>query len=152
LTDRGKDFYPPWSIEGSHFTELCTRCGDCISICPQGVIKKNPHGFPVIDYSIKGCTFCAKCADTCNAGSISLMEYIGSDPWKVKAVITEFCINYQGTVCQMCSQSCHDNAIKFKVRAEGAIPEIDLDECTGCGECFRSCPKRAIDIKSLENT
>lgn len=150
LSDNRAECYPPWSIAADQFIEQCNRCDACIKVCPQQILVRNSQGFPVIDFSKAGCTFCAKCADACDTGSLSLMEFIGAEPWPVKAVITEFCVNYQGTVCQMCCNSCVHNAIKFRVHDGGiALPEINLDECTGCGDCYRSCPKKAINIKSL---
>ncbi|MFQ3630028.1 ATP-binding protein [Roseiflexus sp.] len=27
-----------------------------------------------------------------------------------------------------------------------ALPVIDLDRCTGCGQCVRRCPTRAVEL------
>lgn len=152
LSGHREEFYPPWSLAPEQFVELCNCCDDCINSCPQQILKKNQQGYPVVDYAQSGCTFCAKCADACKMGSLSLMDFIGAEPWKVKAVISEFCVNYKGTVCQMCSNGCGINAIKFRVHAGGvSLAEIDLDNCTGCGDCYRSCPKKAIDIKIVSD-
>ena len=150
LSGHREQFFPPWSIDSVRFMEICTRCDDCIKSCPQHILKRNDSGYPVVDYMQAGCTFCSECVTACTTGSLSLMEFIGAEPWKVKAVISKFCINHNGTVCHMCASGCPHNAIKFSVQAGGiSLPEIDLDECNGCGECYRSCPKQAIDIKIL---
>lgn len=31
---------------------------------------------------------------------------------------------------------------------KAAIPEIDLDECTGCGECVEWCPSGVVKLVS----
>lgn len=150
LSGHREQFFPPWSLPSQQFTDLCTRCNDCINSCPQKILKRNEQGYPVVDYALAGCTFCFECVNACATGSLSLMEFIGAEPWKVKAVITKFCINYNGTVCQMCSTSCTQNALRFSVHKGGiSLPGIDLEECNGCGDCYRSCPKLAIDIKAF---
>jgi ferredoxin-type protein NapF len=150
LSDRRQEIYPPWSIAPPQFLAQCTRCDACITRCPQHILSRNNLGYPVADFTRQGCTFCADCVDACETGSLSLMDFIGAEPWSVKAVITESCVNFKGTLCQMCSGSCVENAIKFSVRSGGvAIPEVDPLSCTGCGECYRSCPQKAIQVKPL---
>ena len=150
LSNHRESFYPPWSLPAARFVELCSRCDDCINSCPQHILKKNAQGYPVVDYTRAGCTFCAKCAEACKTGSLSLMAYIGAEPWPVKAVVTDFCVNYQGIVCQMCASGCAQNAIRFVVQAGSiAVAEVDPHLCNGCGDCYRSCPKQAIDIKPV---
>ena len=150
LSDRRQEVYPPWAIATQKFLTQCTRCDACITSCPQQILVRNNLGYPVVDFTRRGCTFCAECVKACPTGSLSLMEFIGADPWSVKAVITDSCVNYKGTVCQMCSASCTDNALKFEIQSMGiAAPQIDHLSCTGCGECYRSCPTNAIQIKPL---
>lgn len=152
LSSHRQDFYPPWSLAKPQFEQLCNLCDACIKICPQQILSRNSQGYPVVNFSNRGCTFCAECVNACPTGSLSLMEFLGADPWSVKAVITESCVNFKGIVCQMCSGSCGENAIKFSVRLSSiATPEIDPLSCTGCGECYRSCPKRAIQVKPVTN-
>lgn len=147
ISSRPDQPFPPWSIDANRFTDTCTRCGDCIKSCPQKIIVKNEDEFPVIDFTVSECTFCAQCVDACKVGCLSLLEFMGADPWPIKAVVNQVCVNYSGTVCQMCGQACHENAIQFKVQKEGTIPSIDNDSCTGCGACVSSCPKQAIDMQ-----
>lgn len=148
ISDRQQMYYPPWSVASERFIDCCNRCEDCIKACPEHILTKNEQGYPVVDFSRSGCSFCAKCAEACNTGSLSLMEFIGAEPWPLKAVVSEFCVNYKGTVCQMCADSCELKAIKFRVYQGGiTLPEIDLHSCNGCGACYRSCPKQAIEIK-----
>ena len=147
LSGNQVEFHPPWSIDPLKFVEQCSRCDACIDSCPQQILKRNNQGYPVVDFSTSGCTFCAACAESCKTGSLSLMAFIGDYPWSVKAQITESCINYSGIVCRICADTCISSAISFRINSGAAvIPEIDLDACTGCGECYRHCPKKAIKV------
>lgn len=39
---------------------LCSRCGLCLTLCPEGGIELDGEGYPVIDYRYcKGCLLCA---------------------------------------------------------------------------------------------
>lgn len=41
--------------------EKCIKCGACYLYCPEGAIKMNEDGYPVIDlYFCKGCGICAR--------------------------------------------------------------------------------------------
>ncbi|GEC96031.1 hypothetical protein ZRA01_21040 [Zoogloea ramigera] len=46
----------------------CTGCGDCIQICPIGLITAGPQGKPLIDYA--RCVDCMVCADACGEQAI----------------------------------------------------------------------------------
>lgn len=46
--------------------DLCSRCGLCVQVCPQGIIRM--AGLPVI--SDHGCIFCYHCHRTCPQGAI----------------------------------------------------------------------------------
>lgn len=148
LSSYPDESHPPWAIAAAQFTEQCTRCDSCVTICPQQIIKHNKAGFPVIDFSDAGCTFCAKCVDSCENNSLSVMAYIGTQPWSLKATISQSCVNFHGGVCRICADACESNAISFCVSdIASAMPVIDLDNCTGCGQCYRHCPKKAIRVK-----
>jgi ferredoxin-type protein NapF len=104
----------------------------------------------VVDFSESGCTFCADCVDSCDINALSLMAFIGAEPWSLKATINQFCVNHDGGICRICAGVCENAAIRFHVRDSAAVcPEIDLEKCTGCGQCYRSCPTRAIRIKPV---
>jgi pyruvate formate lyase activating enzyme len=46
---------------------LCTQCGACFDICPEGAIRKE-EGVHRIDYSL--CNACGKCVDGCSYGAL----------------------------------------------------------------------------------
>lgn len=144
------EYHPPWAIAKPQFEELCSRCDACLNSCPERIIKNNKQGYPVVDFTDAGCTFCAECVNSCDNNSLSLMAYIGADPWSLKAIVDTSCVNFDGGVCRICAEVCDDAAIDFEIRDRAAaIPKIDLDKCTGCGQCYRHCPKRSIRIKPV---
>lgn len=58
-------FYP--GIDSS----LCSRCGACIKVCPQGVIEQKDE-LILIDYS--NCIACFCCQEACPEGAISVKK------------------------------------------------------------------------------
>ncbi len=137
---------PPWALAEPAFRSACTRCGDCLGACPEGILVKGTGGFPRIDFSRGACTFCAGCVESCAAGALR-RECETSEPWNYRARIGGSCLALNRTVCRSCGEACDARAIRFELRPGGvAIPNILNDACTGCGACVPACPVRAIHI------
>lgn len=137
---------PPWAIDEAAFPHACTRCGQCAKVCEAGIIAAGDGGFPEIDFSRGGCTFCAACIDACDTGALAQSER----PWNLKATIGPDCLSRNGVVCRSCGEACDACAIRFQLQPAGrAIPRIDPDLCTGCGECLAVCPIHAVSIQSV---
>src|SRR5439155_4114762 len=70
-------FLPPGAADEISFLASCTRCGDCVTVCPVQAIIKAPAaaglaaGTPMIDPGIQACVVCADmpCAWACETGS-----------------------------------------------------------------------------------
>ncbi|WP_062269572.1 ferredoxin-type protein NapF [Endozoicomonas arenosclerae] len=135
---------PPWSVQEQLFTDLCTRCSDCIDVCETGLLVQGSGGFPEADFKRAGCSFCQACEETCSSGAI---RKLNDTPWKLEPVISEQCLALNRVHCRTCSEMCEPSAIEFQLKPGGvAQPSIDSDPCTACGECVSSCPVDAITM------
>ncbi len=139
----------PWVRDESEFVDACSRCNNCITICPEKIIVKADGGFPKINFNHGECSFCAECVKSC---SKDLFYPLDEPPWKLKALISEECLSYKGVVCVVCKEQCETEAISF-VPAVGRVsqPEVAIEKCTGCGACFKPCPAQAIKLSYQNN-
>ncbi|WP_166261717.1 ferredoxin-type protein NapF [Marinobacter salicampi] len=133
---------PPWT--GLDFTDQCTRCGDCVSACPEQVLFKGDGGFPEIRFGEGECTFCQACADVCEAPVFDLTRK--AFPWHATPV--QPCLALNNIHCQSCQDACDAAAVKFRP-ALGHVPrpEVDPDLCTGCGACVSVCPVDGLGLE-----
>ncbi|WP_151703734.1 ferredoxin-type protein NapF [Nitrincola alkalilacustris] len=133
---------PPWTSRD--FTDLCTRCTECISACPEKILYRGDGGFPEINFTDRGCTLCNECARACPESVFDLTRAAFS--WQ--AEISDACLAMQNVHCQICQDQCEARAIGFKPRLRAApVPVIDTDACTGCGHCLPGCPSNAISLE-----
>lgn len=136
---------PPWARAEAAFVAACTRCGDCISACPQHILALDMEARPMLDFGRGECTFCGKCVDACQPQALVKRE--GEPPWLLKATIRENCLARANVVCRACGDACPVQAIRFRPAIMAAArPEVDASLCTGCGACYAPCPAQAIKL------
>jgi MinD superfamily P-loop ATPase len=58
------------------------------------------------------------------------------------------CIAWNQNICYTCKDRCPADAIKS---LSGCDPVIEIDRCTGCGECVAACFVRAISMNETLN-
>lgn len=134
---------PPWALEEWLFVKRCTRCNQCISACPQGLLNTGRGGFPKVDFQRGECTFCRACLDSCAPGA--LRAYEGEAPWQLYAIINNSCLTQHGVICRSCADQCETHAIHFRATAgHTATAEVITALCNGCGACVAPCPADAI--------
>ena len=137
---------PPWSQSEDRFTDRCTRCDDCVKVCPNHLIRRGDGGFPVLDFTQATCTFCAECVRVCTTGALVKDDSVA--PWNVRAHIGAACLAKQQVECRVCGEACDAGAIRFRPTLGGVTqPELDGAACTGCGACIAPCPTRAIECR-----
>ena len=140
---------PPWAGAENSFVEQCTRCSDCIPACPGGLIKEGRGRFPMLDFSSGGCDFCGECVRVCQPGALKKDPKHDSPPWDLKAHFLDSCLSLNAVICRSCGEACDERAIRFELRTGGnALPALNQDTCTGCGECVSVCPNDSIRISS----
>ncbi len=139
---------PPWSCEEQEFTDLCSRCGDCIQACPKNIILKSDGGFPEVNFSTQGCDFCELCVDSCTSGALNRQQ---TPTFRFSAIINDQCFSMRGIVCRSCGEICESRAITFKAIVGGRTTvALSADSCTGCGECIPICPADSISMKPIQ--
>jgi ferredoxin len=61
----------------------------------------------------------------------------------------EHCLAQQNVVCRSCAEICEHDAIRFSPRLGGAaLPVLNSERCTGCGDCLSICPNAALSLVS----
>jgi ferredoxin len=145
---------PPGGESIAHFTETCTACHICVSVCPAHVIKPalaeyGPSGVfqPVMDYDSSFCNYeCVECLNVCPTGALkphSLEEKkliaLGSANLNKNS-----CIVYaMDKHCGICAEYCPTGAVYLVPYKKGLpAPETDSQTCIGCGACENACPAR----------
>jgi ferredoxin-type protein NapF len=136
---------PPWMsslVEQDH----CNSCDQaCIHACEQHIIRIHPRGhslagYPWLDFSIAGCTFCGKCAAACP------LEHAQDGPVPVLGRIhieQARCLTWDGVFCMSCVSACRYRAMSLdKQRRLVVIGE----NCNGCGACVSACPVGVLTV------
>lgn len=132
---------PPWTSTRS-LTESCTRCGECVTACPEKILVIDAEGWPQVDFNRGGCTLCGYCATACAA---PVFDRALSPAWRVAVSISQRCLPKHGVLCESCRDICLEDAIRFeRIAGQPPAPVISVAKCTGCGACVSTCPVQAI--------
>jgi pyruvate ferredoxin oxidoreductase delta subunit len=52
--------------------EKCTKCGLCMTLCPEGCVHETEEGSVAPDYTY--CKGCGVCAEECPGGAITMKQ------------------------------------------------------------------------------
>ena len=138
---------PPWSLRpDALFTARCTRCGDCVRACPTHVLHIGDGGFVQIRFDAAGCSLCGACETACPTGALD--REASPQPFLWRVAVSDRCLNRRGVECRVCGDACETRALRFRPALGGiASLSVELDACTGCGDCVSVCPVSAITLR-----
>jgi MauM/NapG family ferredoxin protein len=140
-------FRPPGAVEEIAFLASCTRCGDCIDVCPvHAIVKASPEAglataTPIIDPGLQTCVVCEDmpCARACETGAL----IVPAEGWRgvhmgALTLDPERCIAFLGVACGVCARACPVGERALVMDALGR-PVIRAEGCVGCGVCVTAC-------------
>lgn len=153
---------PPWSLEDDDFIEQCTQCRQCVDACEENIIKLADGGYPELDFNKGECTFCEACVNACETqfsesvvgadkqkASPALVKNQGLKAFYFDLKIDDSCLSKQKISCQSCQEVCDSQSISMKWLTSIPVPEISLEDCTGCGACVSICPSSSFKMSAL---
>ncbi len=143
---------PPGALPEPRFLETCSRCGECVKVCPAEAIKLDPtsengKGAPYIDANVMACVACDSlaCMNNCPTGALvptPLMQIkMGTAVWR-----EHLCVRSRGESCEKCVDICPMGTAAID-RVDNQIVVKPL-ACIGCGLCQQHCPTdpKAINV------
>ena len=167
IPKRATPIVPAGAISLRNFTQHCTACQLCVSVCPNEVLRPSTQlgSFmqPEMSYERGYCRpECVKCAEVCPAGAIHPITIVDKSSIRIgHAVwIKENCIPLRdGQPCNNCARHCPSAAIQMVPSDPNdpesiKIPVVNEEKCIGCGACENLCPGRpfsALYVEGHEN-
>ncbi len=153
---------PPGGRAENDLLALCSRCGQCMKVCPTNVLQPavtaaGLEGLftPQMDYRVGSCDWsCNECGKVCPTGAIRQLAL----PTKRTTVIGRAYIDRNRCIpwadaetCLVCQELCPvpEKAIAIRTgtftapdgrRVSLGRPEVIAERCIGCGVCQNSCP------------
>ncbi|KQA20238.1 ferredoxin-type protein NapF [Vibrio metoecus] len=139
----------PWLARPQTFIDECTRCGKCVDACETHIIEKGDGGFPRVNFTVDECTFCYQCAQSCPEPIFLPQD---QTPWIAAVDISNQCLANNQVECRSCQDACPEEAIHFALQiGRTASPQVNSQNCSGCGACVPVCPSNAMTVHYTQN-
>lgn len=135
---------PPGALAEPEFSQICSRCGRCIKVCPNQALwpLSLEEGMavghtPVFIPRLGRCDMCMACQEICPTGAIAQVPVARVRIGKAR-VNKERCLAWNvNKLCFLCGEQCPFQAVAGD---RWLRPTVLTDKCIGCGACENGCP------------
>ncbi|MCA9299011.1 MAG: 4Fe-4S binding protein [Phycisphaerales bacterium] len=151
---------PPGALDEADFLAACTRCGECVAVCPFDTLRlAGPdqgvsHGSPYFVPRETPCSLCQghtdsdrpfACINVCPTPALKEITRTHDLRMGVAKILPDLCLAHQGVTCRTCWHACPlpNEAIRLGASLR---PEVVPDQCIGCGLCEHACPTEQAAI------
>ena len=154
---------PAGSLSLKNFTDHCTACQLCVSVCPNQVLRPSTSLMtlmqPEMSYERGYCRpECTRCSDICPAGAIRPITREEKSSIQIGHAVVNLdncVVNADGVSCGNCARHCPAGAIKMVRKNPDdpkslMIPTVNEERCIGCGACENLCPARPFTAIHVE--
>lgn len=154
---------PAGAVSLRHFSQHCTACQLCVSVCPNDVLRPSTaldtFMQPEMSYERGYCRpECTKCADVCPNNAIFKITKEEKSSTQIGHAVVNLdncVVNTDGVSCGNCARRCPSGAIKMvKINPDDAkslrIPAVNEERCIGCGACEHLCPAQPFPAIHVE--
>ena len=129
---------PPGAVEEVDFLERCTKCGDCLEVCPyQAIVHHSQDDTPILFQEKSPCRLCEDfpCIDACETEALLPVDSPRDIQMGLAVVMHQDCTAAHG--CNACVSKCPTQAISMNFSNFRVM--IDEQGCVGCGICQHIC-------------
>lgn len=140
---------PPGALPEKEFLEKCTRCNECVRVCPQQAVMKfvgegsMNHLTPILNLRKAACILCEDfpCIEACQPAALVQPVSRRHVQMGTAVINSKLCHAWQGADCDYCFKECPfpGEAITLD---DSRRPHVVEASCTGCGLCEHICPSR----------
>ena len=161
--ERKTPLVPAGSLSLKNFTDHCTSCQLCVSVCPNNVLRPSTSLStlmqPEMSYERGYCRpECTRCSDICPAGAIRPVSVEEKSSIQIGHAVVNLqtcVVNTDNVSCGNCAQHCPVGAIRMVRKNPDdpkslRIPTVNEERCIGCGACENLCPARPLTAIYVE--
>ena len=161
--ERQTPLVPAGALSLKNFSNHCTACQLCVSVCPNQVLRPSTSlmtfMLPEMSYERGYCRpECTRCSDICPAGAIRPVTREEKSSIQIGHAVVNLdncVVNTDEVSCGNCARHCPAGAIRMVRKNPDdpkslMIPTVNEERCIGCGACENLCPARPFTAIHVE--